>query len=112
MVEVLKEGARVRLEAESELKQIVLASERPMLMFFWSASCVPCKDQAVIVDRLAGEAPGQFVVAMADVDDVPGIAERLAILGLPTLVLIKGGQEVQRFVGLTTYDQLKVHLIG
>lgn len=112
MVEVLKEGARIRLEAECELGQIVLASERPMLVFFWSASCKPCREQEAIIERLAAEAPGRFVIAMADTDEVPGIAERLAILGLPTMVMFRGGVESQRFVGLTSYEQLKEHLAG
>ena len=80
-------------------KEEVLEAEKPVLVDFWATWCGPCRRQAPIVEELAGEG---FAVGKVDVDAQPALAQQYRIMSIPTLLVFKGGQEVKRFVGLTS----------
>lgn len=84
----------------------VLASPRPVLVEFGAAWCGPCKALAPVVGKLAEERAGRIDVGVVDVDEAPGVAARLGIRGVPTLVVFVGGREVARHVGLTSHARL------
>ena len=82
----------------------VLKSEKPVLGDFWATWCGPCMRQAPIVEALAD---GGYAVGKVDVDQEPGLAQQFGIMSIPTLLIFKGGKEVNRIVGLTNKDTLK-----
>lgn len=82
----------------------VLGSERPVLVDFWATWCGPCRRQAPVIDELAEEG---YAVGKVDVDQEPDLAQRYQVMSIPTLLVFKGGKEVNRMVGLTPKNTLK-----
>ena len=78
-------------------------AEKPMLLDFWATWCGPCMRQAPIVEELAEEG---YLVGKIDVDQQPALAQKFEIMSIPTLVVMKNGEEVQRIVGLTSKEKL------
>ena len=87
----------------------VLKSEKPVLIDFWATWCGPCMRQGPIVEELAEEG---YAVGKVDVDQNMALAQQFRVVSLPTLILFKNGTEVQRFVGLTSKEDLKNALEG
>ena len=87
----------------------VLKSEKPVLIDFWATWCGPCMRQGPIVEALAEEG---YVVGKVDVDQNMALAQQFRVVSIPTLILFKNGTEVQRFVGLTSKEDLKNALEG
>ena len=81
----------------------VLSSETHVLVDFWATWCGPCRMQGPIIDALAAEG---YNVGKLDVDENPDIARRYNVMSIPTLILFKNGEEVQRFVGVQTKEKL------
>lgn len=85
----------------------VLKSDKPVLIDFWATWCGPCMRQAPIVEALAEEG---YAVGKVDVDEEPVLAQQFQIMSIPTILIFKGGKEVQRVVGLTAKEKLKALL--
>ncbi len=76
------------------------------LVDFGATWCPPCRMQEPIVEKLAGRFAGRAVVAKLDIDTGQETAARFGVQSVPTLIVFKGGDEVQRFVGLQTEEKL------
>ena len=87
----------------------VLKSEKPVLIDFWATWCGPCMRQGPVVEELAEEG---YAVGKVDVDQNMELAQQFRVVSIPTLILFKNGAEVQRFVGLTSKEDLKNALEG
>ncbi len=92
---------------ESNFDSSVLKSDKPVLVDFWAVWCGPCRQVGPIVEALAGKWGDRAKVAKLNVDEVPSIAERYAIMSIPTLMLFKGGQVVERVVGASPQATLE-----
>lgn len=92
--------------SEANFEQEVLRSNLPVLVDLWAAWCSPCRVIAPIVEELAGQYQGKVKVGKLNVDDHPGVAARFRIMNIPTLLLFKGGQEVDRIVGVVPKEEL------
>ena len=77
----------------------VLQSPVPVLVDFWAVWCGPCKAVTPSVEQLANEYAGKLKVVKVDVDDNMEISSRYGIQSIPTLMLFKDGQPVERLVG-------------
>jgi thioredoxin 1 len=77
----------------------VLQSTVPVLVDFWAAWCGPCRAIAPAVEEIATEYAGKLKVVKIDVDENPEVAGRYGVLGIPTLILFKGGKVAERMVG-------------
>ena len=77
----------------------VLESSVPVLVDFTATWCQPCRAVAPLVDQLAGEYEGRVKVTAVDIDESPGTAQKFQIRGVPTLLMIKGGEVVGQQVG-------------
>ncbi len=84
----------------------VLQSKVPVLVDFWAQWCAPCRAVAPTLDELAEKYRGKFTVAKVNVDEVQDLAIQFGVLNIPTLIFFKGGQEVDRVVGVQPKAQL------
>jgi thioredoxin 1 len=77
----------------------VLQSPLPVLVDFWAAWCGPCRAVAPTVEALAVEYAGKLKVVKLDVDESGDVAGQFGVQSIPTLILFKGGQPVERLIG-------------
>lgn len=84
----------------------VLDSSQPVLVDFWAEWCAPCKMIAPIVDELARDYAGKLKVAKLDADANPNVMQAFGVMGIPTLILFRDGQVVERVSGYMPKDRL------
>jgi len=77
-----------------------------VLLDMWAAWCGPCRTMAPMIDELASEMAGRVRVAKLNVDENPRTAARYNVRGIPTLLALKGGQEVDRIVGVQPKSEI------
>lgn len=81
-----------------------LTSGVPMLVDFWATWCTHCKPLGPIFEQLGEEYEGKnVIIGKVDVDEVPSVAAKYGIMGIPTVLLIQNGREVDRKVGGMPY---------
>jgi thioredoxin 1 len=83
---------------DSNFEEILL-SEQPILVDFWAEWCGPCKMIGPIVEELAGEYEGKAVIGKLDVDANPDLTRKFGVRSIPTLLIFKGGEVVDKQIG-------------
>jgi thioredoxin 1 len=84
----------------------VLQSGEPVLVDFWATWCQPCRMVAPVVEEIATENSGKLKVLKLDVDENQNTAMQYNVSSIPTLILFKDGQPVERIVGFSPKDRL------
>ena len=84
----------------------VIQASRPVLVDFWATWCTPCLMIAPILEEIASEYTGQVTVAKLDVDTNPATPPKFGVMGIPTLILFKNGEAVERITGYMPKDRL------
>lgn len=88
----------------------LLNEDAPVLVDFWAPWCGPCRTLSPIVDEIADDLAGQIKVAKCNVDENQDIAMKYGVMSIPTLALLKGGQEIARTVGAMPKAKLMAEL--
>ena len=92
---------------DANFEEEVLKSNEPVLVDFWAEWCMPCRMLAPTIDKIATDYHGKVKVGKLDTDSNRDVAMRFSISAIPTVILFKGGQVVQRFVGLRQEKDFK-----
>ncbi|MBI2889345.1 MAG: thioredoxin [Nitrospirae bacterium] len=98
--------------SDGEFEQEVLQSSLPVLVDFWAEWCGPCKAVAPVVQEVATEYSGKLKVVKVNVDDNPGTPSKYQVMGIPTLMLFKGGKPVNQIVGAVPKSRIVQLLQG
>ncbi|MCX5836725.1 MAG: thioredoxin [Deltaproteobacteria bacterium] len=92
---------------DSNFEQEVLKSEKPVLVDFWASWCGPCKAIGPVVEELATAFKDQVKVGKLNIDDNPNAAKTYGVMSIPTLVLFKGGNVIDKVIGLVPKGRLE-----
>lgn len=92
---------------DADFETEVLKSDIPVLVDFWAEWCVPCKYIAPVIEEVAGEYDGKLTVGKFDVDTGPQTPTSYGIVSIPTLLLFKNGEVVDKRVGSLSKKDLK-----
>jgi len=93
--------------SDTNFETEVLQSPSPVLVDFWAPWCGPCRMIAPLLEQLATENGNTVKIVKINVDDSPNTAAGFGISSIPTIMLFKGGQVVERFVGVQPKQRLQ-----
>ena len=105
-MEVMKmANEKVVVLDKDNFEQEVIRAETPVLIDFWASWCGPCRAVAPVIDQLAGEFSGKAKVAKVNVDEQSELASRYRIMSIPTVILFKDGQVVEKLIGARSKEE-------
>lgn len=97
---------KVMAFTDANFDREVLQSDIPVLVDFWATWCAPCKAIAPLVDAIADEYAGKVKVGKVNVDENQSTPSKYGVRGIPTIILFKGGVQVDQVVGAVPKSQI------
>ena len=92
---------------EATFEELVLKSEKPVVVDFWATWCTPCKMVAPEMEKLAAKYDGKGDVVKVDVDANPAISQAFQIMSIPTIAFFRPGQQPKGVVGFQPLERLE-----
>jgi thioredoxin 1 len=90
----------------SNFNEIILHSNKLVLVDFWAEWCGPCRMIAPIIEELSSEYTGRAIIGKLNVDESPDISVNYGVRGIPTILIFKNGQMVDRIVGAVSKSNI------
>ena len=84
---------------DANFEELVVNSDKPVMIDFWAVWCGPCRMIAPIVEEMSGEYEGKAVIGKVDVDSNPNVAVKYGIRNIPTVLFVKNGEVADKQVG-------------
>ena len=84
---------------DTNFEELVVKSDKPVMIDFWAIWCGPCRMIAPIVEEMTGEYEGKAVIGKVDVDSNPEVAMKYGIRNIPTVLFVKNGEVADKQVG-------------
>ena len=95
---------------DTTFKDTVLNSEKPVLVDFWAVWCGPCRMLGPVIEELANDYEGKAVIGKVDVDNNQQVSMEYGIRSIPTVLIFKGGQVVDKIVGVASKEAIAAKL--
>jgi thioredoxin 1 len=96
--------------SDATFQQDVLDNDKPVLVDFWAPWCGPCKMVGPIVEKLAADMEDQITIGKLNVDDNPQTAQKYGVMSIPTILLFKNGEVVDKTMGFQPEPDLRAFI--
>ncbi len=97
----------VKVLNDADFKEFISTAKTPVLVDFYADWCGPCKMIAPVLEEVAGEYEGKVQIAKVNVDENRNVPGEFNVSSIPTLIMVKDGNEAERFVGYKNKKELK-----
>jgi thioredoxin 1 len=101
-----KKSKHIVVVDDANFREVVLKSDKPVLVDFWATWCGPCELIAPTVNELADDYAGRAVIAKLDVDTAPKTAQKYGVRSIPALLVFKNGEVVSQVIGVVEKSEL------
>jgi thioredoxin 1 len=98
-------GDKIINLTKANFEQEIADSDKPILVDFWASWCGPCRAVAPVMEELSKEYDGKARIAKVNVDEEGELAAKFRVMSIPTVILFKDGQQVEKIIGARSKEE-------